>query len=41
MATASQETTIELAPMIKKTLWAVLSTADASSAEMEPYAPEH
>ena len=27
--------------MIKKTLWVVLVKAQASSAEMEPHAPEH
>lgn len=27
--------------MIKKMLWAVLTTARVSSAEMEPHAPEH
>jgi hypothetical protein len=30
-----------ITPMIKKTLWVVLSTAQAPSAEMEPYAPDH
>jgi uncharacterized protein len=30
-----------LQPMIKKTLWAVLSTAKVPSADMEPHAPEH
>jgi hypothetical protein len=30
-----------ITPMIKKTLWVVLSTAQALSAEMEPYAPDH
>lgn len=39
--TASQETADLLAPMIKKTLWAVLSTAKVSSAEMEPHAAQH
>lgn len=28
-------------PMIKKTLWVVLSTAQVPSAQMEPHAPEH
>jgi len=41
MTTASQETAALLAPMIRKTLWVVLSAAKASSAEMEPHAPEH
>lgn len=41
MAAASEETAALLAPMIKKTLWVVLSAAKASSAEMEPHAPEH
>jgi uncharacterized protein len=27
--------------MIKKSLWAVVSTANVASAEMEPHAPEH
>jgi uncharacterized protein YciI len=27
--------------MVKKTLWAVLSTAQVSSETMEPHAPEH
>ena len=35
------EATALLAPMIKKTLWAVMSTANVASAEMEPHAPEH
>jgi uncharacterized protein len=30
-----------LAPMVKKNLWVVLSTAKVSSAEMEPHAAEH
>jgi uncharacterized protein YciI len=30
-----------LQPMIKKTLWAVLSTAKVPSTEMEPHVPEH
>lgn len=41
MAAALQEITDLLAPMVKKTLWVVLSTAKASSAEMEPHAAEH
>jgi hypothetical protein len=41
MANKSQETSSLLAPMIKKTLWAVLSTARVSCAEMEPHAAEH
>jgi uncharacterized protein YciI len=41
MITASQETGSLLAPMIKKTLWVVLSTAQASSSQMEPHAPKH
>jgi hypothetical protein len=39
--TASQETSDLLAPMIKKTLWAVLSTAKVSSAEVESHAAQH
>jgi uncharacterized protein len=30
-----------LTPMIKKTLWVVLSTAKVPSSEMEPHAPSH
>jgi uncharacterized protein len=30
-----------LQPMIKKSLWVVLSTATVSSTQMEPHAPEH
>lgn len=41
MANKSNETSALLAPMIKKKLWVVLSTAKVSSAEMEPHAPEH
>jgi uncharacterized protein len=41
MTKATQEITALLAPMIKKRLWVVMSTAKASSAEIEPHAPEH
>jgi uncharacterized protein len=41
MASASLETAALLAPMISKTLWVVLSTAEVPSAQMEPHAPEH
>lgn len=41
MANKSNETSALLAPMIKKTLWAVLTTAKVPSAEMEPHAVEH
>jgi uncharacterized protein len=37
----STEVTALLAPMLKKTLWAVVSTANVPSAQMEPHAPEH
>ena len=40
MLTAAQEVSALLAPMIRKTLWVVLSTAQVSSAEMEPHALE-
>jgi uncharacterized protein len=36
-----QDTTALLAPMLKRTLWAVLSTPKVPSAAMEPHAPEH
>ena len=39
--TTTQEVSALLAPMIGKTLWVVQSTAQASSAEMEPHASEH
>src|SRR5215472_13571923 len=35
------ETGALLAPIIKKTLWVVLSTAKVPSSEMEPHAPDH
>jgi uncharacterized protein len=41
MTKAPQEIAALLAPMIKKRLWAVISTAKAASAEMEPHAPDH
>jgi uncharacterized protein YciI len=41
MLTAAQEVSALLAPMIGKSLWVVLSKAQASSAEMEPHALEH
>jgi uncharacterized protein len=41
MSKASQETAALLAPMIKKRLWVVISTAKVASAAMEPHAPEH
>jgi uncharacterized protein len=41
MTAPSEEIGALLAPMIKKTLWAVLSTAKVPSARMEPRAPEH
>ena len=41
MPTAAQEVAALLAPMIGKTLWVVLTKAEASSAEMEPHALEH
>jgi uncharacterized protein YciI len=41
MLTTAQEVSDLLAPMIGKTLWAALSTAQVSSAEMEPHAAEH
>jgi uncharacterized protein len=41
MTTIPNETNELLAPMTRKTLWAVLSTAKVPSAEMEPHAPAH
>jgi uncharacterized protein len=41
MVTAAEQTAQLLAPMIKKTLWTVLSTANVSGSEMEPHAPKH
>jgi uncharacterized protein len=41
MTKESRETTALLAPMIKKRLWTVISTAKVASAEMEPHAPDH
>jgi uncharacterized protein len=36
-----QEIATLLQPMIKRSLWVVLSTATVSSPQMEPHAPEH
>jgi len=36
-----EEVAALLEPMIKRSLWVVLSTATATSAQMEPHAPEH
>jgi uncharacterized protein len=36
-----QDTAALLAPMLRKTLWAVLSFPQVPSATMEPHAPEH
>jgi len=41
MPTMTEETRALLAPMIKKTLWVVLSTANAPSSEMGPHASAH
>jgi uncharacterized protein YciI len=41
MATADQETSDLLTPMIKKTLWVVTSIATAPSSQLEPHAPAH
>jgi uncharacterized protein YciI len=41
MNSTSEETAALLAPMIKKSLWVVLSTASVPSAQMEPHAREH
>ncbi len=41
MAPMSEDVAKLLAPMIKKPLWVVLTTAQAPSAEIEPHAPEH
>jgi uncharacterized protein YciI len=41
MSTAAQDVSALLAPMIRQKLWAVLTKAQASSAEMEPHASEH
>jgi uncharacterized protein len=38
---ASAEAAALLAPMIKKPLWVVLTTAQAPSDAMEPHAPDH
>jgi uncharacterized protein YciI len=37
----SSEVTTLIRPMIRKNLWAVLSTARVSSEQMEPHAAEH
>jgi uncharacterized protein YciI len=41
MTATAQDVAALLAPMIKKSLWVVLTTSHAPSAEMEPHAPEH
>jgi uncharacterized protein len=41
MTKAPREIAALLAPMIKKRLWVVISTAKAAGAEMEPHAPDH
>src|ERR1700742_1958398 len=41
MPPMSEDVATLLAPMIKKPLWVVLTTAQVPSAEMEPHAPEH
>jgi uncharacterized protein YciI len=41
MTTTRSETDALLAPMIKKALWVVFSTAQVPSSEMEPHAPDH
>jgi uncharacterized protein len=39
--TVSQQVGALLAPMIKRPLWVVLNSRQASSSEMEPYVAEH
>jgi uncharacterized protein YciI len=41
MTAIANETSALLAPMVRKTLWVVLSKAKVPSSAMEPHAPDH